>query len=377
MQLRIYTLLKISLFTKVALALLLVAPANTIHAQGFRITDQAMTDGFVNLPVVMVDTFHQFFLDSDKQPGSIKNICQQIANFYTPLKWNPDTYGCGKNGIPWKSQLKSHGGSPLIYAEFGQGSNTSLILGGVHPDELTPIPLVFRLANHLQANPNLIPEGSRVIIAPLVNPDGFFQKTAVRTNLRGVDLNRNFFTRDWYSSARRWWAERRQKNPRHFPGPIPNSEIETMFQIWLVDAFKPDKIISLHAPLGFYDYDGPTEQKHRALTTSEEKAKTLVQKMSASSKNYKIVDYSFYPGSLGNYAGNERGIPTVTLELETTNPAKVDEYWAQFSPGLEHAIKYPFVNSAIPKRSGSSLFLESYRKQNSHGTAASSSNPRL
>ena len=377
MQLDLHSSITLRLFSRVAYAWIFLFHSHVASAQGFRTTDQTMKEGFVDLPAVLVSSFSDFLVDAAKQPAAITVLCNLIANNYALLKWNPDTEGCGNSGVQWKSPLKSHRGSPLIYAEFGHGSNTTLILGGVHPDELTPIPLVFKFANHLQANPSLIPEDSRVIIAPLVNPDGFLQKSAQRTNFRGVDLNRNFFTRDWYSSARRWWAERRQKNPRHFPGPIPNSEIETMYQIWLVDTFKPDKIISLHAPLGFYDYDGPTEQKPRAMTSSEEKAKSLVQNMSASSRNYKIVDYSFYPGSLGNYAGNERGIPTVTLELETTNPAKIGEYWTQFLPGLEHAIKYPIVNSAASKKTGASLFLESYRKRSTHGGASATGAPRL
>lgn len=377
MQLDLHSFFSRRLVSSLVYAWIFLFPFQAASAQGFRTTDQTMKDGFVNLPAVVVDAFSDFMMDAAKQPAAIKDLCRQVASIYAVLKWNPDTDGCGKIGVTWKSPLKSHNGVPLIYAEFGHGSNTTLILGGVHPDELTPIPLVFKFANHLQTNPNLIPEDSRVIVAPLVNPDGFLQKSARRTNFRGVDLNRNFFTRDWYSSARHWWAERRQKNPRHFPGPIPNSEIETMYQIWLIDTFKPDKIISLHAPLGFYDYDGPTEQKPRALTSSEEKAKSLVQNMSASSRNYKIVDYSFYPGSLGNYAGNERGIPTVTLELETTNPTKIGQYWTQFAPGLEHAIKYPFVNSSAAKKSGASLFLEPYRKQSNQGGAATNGTPRL
>jgi hypothetical protein len=82
--------------------------------------------------------------------------------------------------------------------------------------------------------------------------------------------------------------------------------------------------------------------------------------MSASSKNYKVVDYSFYPGSLGNYAGNERGIPTITLELETINPNKTQEYWDRFSPGLIQAVKFPFINQSAPTAKGSSLFLRPY-----------------
>ncbi len=346
-------------------------------AQELRISDQPMKSGFVTIPAVLRDNFQDFVVSPGSESVSIKAFCERLATAYGTYKWKPNEEGCGDKGVVWHSQLKSHAGSPLIYAEFGNGDSTTLILGGVHPDELTPIPLVFRFANHLQSNQILIPGKSRVIIAPLVNPDGFFRKGASRTNGRGVDVNRNFFTQDWYATAKTWWAERRQKNERHFPGHIPNSEIETLYQIWLIDTFKPDKIISIHAPLGFYDYDGPGDQKPRALTSSEEKAKALVQNMSASSRNYKIVDYSFYPGSLGNYAGNERGIPTVTLELETTNPDKTLEYWKQFSPGLEQAVKYPFVNQGAPRVKGASLFLESYSRKTARGDDPTPPKPKL
>ena len=41
----------------------------------------------------------------------------------------------------------------------------------------------------------------RIIIAPLVNPDGFVRQNPTRTNANGVDPNRNFFTEDWHSKA--------------------------------------------------------------------------------------------------------------------------------------------------------------------------------
>ena len=317
----------------------------------------------MKIPTVLAENFASYVLGEASVQSSVTTLCNQLRKSYQIYKWSADRDGCGTGRIQWSAKLKSDGGSPLIWTEFGKGKSTTLILGGVHPDELTPIPLVFRFANHLANHPDLVGENSRVVIAPMVNPDGFFRKITTRTNGRGVDLNRNFFTRDWYSTAKAWWAERRKKDERHFPGHIPNSEIETLFQIWLIDQFKPDKIISIHAPLGFYDYDGPSSQKPRSMTASERKAKTLVESMSESTKNYRVVDYSYYPGSLGNYAGVERGIPTVTLELETINPDKVDDYWNRFSPGLEIAVRYPFTNQTSNKNKGASLFLESYTRK--------------
>ncbi|MCX6126105.1 MAG: M14 family zinc carboxypeptidase, partial [Proteobacteria bacterium] len=329
-------------------------------ADASRVLDLPFADNALSFPVVLKSQFASFGLQAEAEPNAIQTFCERLKQAYKNYKWDAQEVGCGPKKI-WKASFKSHSGTPLIWSEFGQGTNTTLILGGVHPDELTPIPLAFRFANYLATHPEAIPKVGRVVIAPLINPDGFFRLTATRTNMNGVDLNRNFFTRDWYASAKKWWAEKRQWNERHFPGHIPNSEIETLYQIWLVDTFKPDKIISIHAPLGFYDYDGPGEHPRKALTPSEKKAKLLVHSMSSQSRNYKVVDYSFYPGSLGNYAGNERGIPTITLELETTSPAKISDYWTQFSPGLEQAIKYPFSSAEPPKVKGASMFLNMYQ----------------
>ena len=74
------------------------------------------------------------------------------------------------------------------------------------------------------------------------------------------------------------------------------------------------------------------------------KQRVLQRPWQKKSKNYRLVDYSFYPGSLGNFAGSERHIPTITLELETTNPKLVDKYWKQFLPALIHSIEYPYKN---------------------------------
>jgi protein MpaA len=190
-----------------------------------------------------------------------------------------------------------------------------------------------------------------VIVAPLVNPDGFFQKYPARINANGIDLNRNFFTLDWFDKAHAIWDERRKKIASHFPGYIPNSEVETIFQIQLIDHFKPKKIMSIHSPLGFLDYDGPGDGERPSGSDFDKKAKQLVLAVSQKSKNYRVVDYRFYPGSLGNYAGHERLIPTITLELESTDPKKLDSYWKQFLPGILESINYPLPDvKAEPSR---------------------------
>jgi protein MpaA len=322
---------------------------------------------FAPVPIISARQLKNFIFDGPAGKGEIARMCADLGESFKRFGWEQDP--CGS--VKWQAGLKSNNGRPLIYAEFGSGEEVTLVLGGVHPDELTPIPIAFRFARLMTEKPELYQNlGIHVIVAPLVNPDGFLRikgnpkATPTRTNRWGVDLNRNFFTADWYPRAKRWWEERRQKSRSHFPGHFPNSEIETVFQIQLIDEFDPDKILSIHAPLGFLDYDGPGDQVPRVLTNSEAKAKKLVRAISESSRNYRIVDYSFYPGSLGNYAGNERNIPTITLELETTEPAKMNSYWNQFKPGLEALISYPFHEARTTTSGNATRFYSDHAKKN-------------
>ena len=302
---------------------------------------QPLDSVFTPISFISPASFAASILDHAKEKRAIETFCADLAVKYRRYGWREDP--CGKT--EWHSGMTSRGGRPLIYAVFGKGSaETTLLLGGVHPDELTPISIAFRMAHYLQENPGVVGESERVIVAPIVNPDGFLREKPTRTNLSGVDLNRNFFTFDWYQKAKKLWQDHRDGGVMHFPGYVPNSEIETIFQIQLLDDFKPDKILSLHAPLGFLDYDGPGDGLVMSrLTPAEEKAKKLVKTISEKSQNYKVVDFNYYPGSLGNYAGKERHIPTVTLELETTDPKMADTYWRQFLPGILQTIHYPFV----------------------------------
>ena len=90
---------------------------------------------------------------------------------------------------------------------------TTLFLSGVHPDELTPIPMGFKLVDYLNKHPELYTgknKNVRIVVAPLVNPDGFLRNVPTRTNANRVDLNRNFFTIDWFERAQKYWVQKNQ-----------------------------------------------------------------------------------------------------------------------------------------------------------------------
>lgn len=131
----------------------------------------------------------------------------------------------------------------------------------------------------------------RIGVIPLLNPDGLLLKQ--RTNASGVDLNRNFPTQDW--------VEQEQGTP-YYSGPKAASEFETQFVIRILDQFRPKRILTLHTPYDVINYDGPGLE--------------LAQAMAAVNGMPVVEDIGYpTPGSFGTYAGKERGIPTLTLEL--------------------------------------------------------------
>ena len=103
----------------------------------------------------------------------------------------------------------------------------------------------------------------------------------------------------------------------------------------LIKRYSPDKIVSVHAPLTILDYDGPEEHGHGKHFHA---ANQLLVQMSKDASGYRIKNYPFFPGSLGNYAGNELGIPTYTLELPTSDNRKHREYWKLFQKAIYSAI---------------------------------------
>ena len=101
-------------------------------------------------------------------------------------------------------------------------------------------------------------------------------------------------------------------------------------------------MLSLHAPLGFLDYDGPSGSTGHFLQILKDNTKILAQEVARKAYNYKVVNWNIFPGSLGNFYGFERNLPTITIELETTDPMKTDIYWRKFLPGFIEAIQFKF-----------------------------------
>ena len=147
---------------------------------------------------------------------------------------------------------------------------------------------------------------NNLLFIPCLNPDGM--QLGQRTNANGVDLNRNFPTKNWGENLGDN-ATCDDEKSAYYGGISAGSEIETKFLINIIQEFNPKTILTLHAPYKVVNYDGP--------------AKELAEKISAII-NYPVEASIGYPtpGSFGTYAGVERQISTITLELDEICPVQ-------------------------------------------------------
>lgn len=204
-------------------------------------------------------------------------------------------------GRSWENSAASRSGKPIPFTWWGDPAGRRiLVLGAVHGDEISSVSLVFRWMDFLdKTKPDSFVRKNRYLFLPLINPDGFFASPRTRTNEVGVDLNRNFTTAGWAEEALAHWRRKTKSDPRRYPGKVAGSESETqVIQKW-IEEYKPELIISIHAPYGLVDHDGPIHFHEITGLSSPLPVKTL----------------GSFPGSLGKYAGVERKIPVVTVEL--------------------------------------------------------------
>ena len=189
-------------------------------------------------------------------------------------------------------------GQPILWRDYRSVKTKTpakrvLLVGGIHGDELSSVAVVFEWMRRL-ADQETQPFYWRVV--PCLNPDGVLRSTSRRMNGNGVDLNRNFPTPDWNAKANLYWNRKTKADPRRFPGYKAASEPETQWLVNQIKSFKPDAIVSIHAPYGILDFDGPRTPPARLGFLN-------------------LNELGTYPGSLDNYAGEFLGIPIITLEL--------------------------------------------------------------
>ena len=190
---------------------------------------------------------------------------------------------------------------PIKAHVFGHGETTALFLGSIHGSEPAGAVLCDQLITRLEPKHY---RGRHVVVVPRGNPDGLLANR--RTNMRGVDLNRNFPADNYRSTE------------THGGRPLSEPERQALHK--LVLQCRPIVVVSIHQPLALVDYDGPTE--------------TLAARL-GKLVNLPVRRLGGMPGSMGSWVGNDLGIPIITLEL----PRHVSRWdgeslWDAYGPAM-------------------------------------------
>jgi hypothetical protein len=205
------------------------------------------------------------------------------------------------------SGARSVQGTPLYTRDVGAvpGRLRVLVVGGIHGDELSSSAVALHWIRMAADEPVEMPQAVHWRFVPMLNPDGMLSQPPRRVNAAGVDLNRNFPTPNWERDAAVYWQKRTGKDPRRYPGAKPLSEPETRYLHEAMQKFKPHLIVSIHAPYGVLDFDGPSAPPSRL------------------GRLY-LDQVGIFPGSLGNYGGVHKGVPVVTIELPNSLRTPLD-----------------------------------------------------
>lgn len=194
-----------------------------------------------------------------------------------------------------------------------------LIIGGVHGDEPEGVALAEATLTWLKSHTSDAASQKKItpwMIIPCLNPDGLFRHE--RTNGNGVDLNRNYPSRNWNPTA---------SKPRYAPGPKPASEPEIQALIQLIQTVKPRLIIHCHSWEPCVVYAGePARQDAIAL---------------GNCSGYEVRDDIGYPtyGSLSQYGWHDHQIPIICIEEQEGTP--LTEVWGHFAKGMQNILTNP------------------------------------
>ncbi len=222
-----------------------------------------------------------------------------MSRFYTTLSWQNTSLG---TPIPISSS------APL---EEMANSNPILLMGGIHGDEPEGVRLAVASLNWLrravlEKNIKLVPW----IVIPCLNMDGYAKRT--RVNGRGVDLNRNYPSKDWSPAF---------EKDRYYPGPAPASELEIQGVVRIIQNTRPRLIIHCHS-------------WKPCIVATGEPARRDAQIL-AESSGYELTDTIGYPtpGSLSRYGWIDNKIPIICIE-EQDEQTDLSTIWPRFEKSI-------------------------------------------
>ncbi len=182
-----------------------------------------------------------------------------------------------------------------------------LLMGGIHGDEPEGIRLAGDTLRWLLSTGDTVAPWALI---RCLNVDG--AATNTRVNGHGVDLNRNYPSKDWSPVF---------EKDRYFPGRKSASEPEIRAVVKLLEQLQPRLIIHCHS-------------WKPCIVAAGEKAVEDAARLGQSS-GYQVVPEIGYPtpGSLSSYGWHDLGIPVICIE-EVDGLKDSDLIWPHFASGM-------------------------------------------
>ena len=258
-------------------------------------------------------------------------------------------------------------GRPIPVVYFGERDDdipqkVVMIQASMHAREYMTAQLVMSMLEHYAAcfcnndfyktyNLHSLFQHVMFVIMPMVNPDGVeiaqngeagvFTDEArewvrgkrnegivfdqIKSNARGVDINRNFS--NGFGKAK---FARKEKDFYHYPGPEPNSEVESKLMLAVSKEFPY---------VCFLNYHTSGEKVYYGCMNAAERVNKAALCMSQAIK--RCTNYPLYgPNSAhpsGTWADEVEKIylrPSATIEIGSKNPVPIHEFQAIYEKNL-------------------------------------------
>ena len=175
--------------------------------------------------------------------------------------------------------------------EIGNGTDCMLFFGGIHGNEKGTVELLKEFADTVIAEPNLLASSKKLVVVPLINPDGYFDNI-YRDNANGVNLNRNFPTTNWIQYP----------DAETFAGSKPFSENESLTIKAIVEECDPSLMIAFHSQGGVVSPEAGSESV------------ALAEWYIARTGYFYYNDWD-YPGTATGWFTESTGNPSLTIEI--------------------------------------------------------------
>jgi hypothetical protein len=221
----------------------------------------------------------------------------------------------------------SAGGRPIESYRFGFGSQTIVLVGGIHGGyEWNTIRLAYEMIDYFLENPDHVPDNVSLYIIPSANPDGQFAVTGVdgrftpeditrdirfgRLNANQVDLNRNFAC-DWQPEG--LWGDTLVSG-----GEVPFSEPETAALRTFILRQNPAVVVFWHSKADGIFIGGCEDVYQPAKEMAEVYGRASGYRVYEQFTAYEIS------GDASDWLATQN-IPSFTVELETRSQTEYSE----------------------------------------------------